>query len=344
MRWSRASVNRGSLVLGVVVVLLCAPARGDECWWKITTHVTPEPTGFYMNQGPEKLWLFLHADPVDQIWSFDPWEGIDTTHPAAMYHHQGAPGVVVLDGSVYFAGGGTTCERYTPGEGWEQVADLPEARFIPSAEALNGKIYLFGGFRSGDTGPADETYIYDPDTDTWTDGPNMVYAGGRRASAVVGDAIYVMGGTTHGGSDSPGQTWFEKFEEGVGWTDLGPLPELRNGPAAVDVRNRIYLTGGRPGSSATVDNHVWVYDTDAPEEGWLEGPDMHYDRMYHGLGAFGIGVYAVGGVGADEGPWSSVERLLTTGDCCTSADVDGDGDVDLADLAELLGHYGETCP
>jgi hypothetical protein len=33
-----------------------------------------------------------------------------------------------------------------------------------------------------------------------------------------------------------------------------------------------------------------------------------------------------------------------TGVSWTEGDTDGDGDVDLQDLAELLGHYGDTCP
>jgi len=335
-----STATLGALVFAAVPVI-----AADNCVWGITAHVTPEPNApahltFHSAQGAEETWLFVYADDpgTDKMWSFNPWDGFDDTIPPSLCIHW-KPALAVLDDVVYVMGGGSTCaESYLPGVGWEQLADLPISATFASAEVLDGKIYVFGGFG------ANATHVYDPATDSWTSGPPMAHYGGARASAVVGDKIYAMGGAVNGSSDTGGNTWFEVFQEGAGWTSLDPLPSPRNGARAAPVRAKIYLTGGRTGASPpTVDNRVWVYDTNDAGLGWTEAQSMVQSREFHALGTYGVGLYAVGGRGGDV-YHSSVERLITSGDCCLTSDVDGDGDVDLGDLAELLAHYGETCP
>lgn len=46
---------------------------------------------------------------------------------------------------------------------WNQLADLPTSRIGAVANAVDGKIYVIGGFNA-----LNETLEYDPSTDKWT--------------------------------------------------------------------------------------------------------------------------------------------------------------------------------
>jgi len=111
-------------------------------------------------------------------------------------------------GRIYAIGGGTgyadlrTVERYDPrSNAWTYVSDLPDAYGNSLASfALNGEIWAVGGWGGGMTSAS---RIYDPDTDTWRQGPSM-YEGLVGAGAVVSDTgiVYLIGGQRSAGVGS----------------------------------------------------------------------------------------------------------------------------------------------
>jgi len=84
---------------------------------------------------------------------------------------------------------------------WTTKASAPIAMQSPILRAVNGKLYLIGGFDSTIPLKYDTTFEYDPADDTWTRKANMPTAREDMASAVVDGKIYIFGGITNPGSE-----------------------------------------------------------------------------------------------------------------------------------------------
>lgn len=126
-----------------------------------------------------------------------------------------------LDGKIYAIAGqafGPTgpVEVYDPvSNSWTKKASSAY-RWGHAAEVLGGKIYMFGGVGESLPTvliPTNETEVYDPSTDTWTSGPDMLEARVSFGSGVVGNCIYAVGGD--GGIYGP-PNYSEVFCQGGG--------------------------------------------------------------------------------------------------------------------------------
>jgi N-acetylneuraminic acid mutarotase len=81
---------------------------------------------------------------------------------------------------------------------WSQDAPIPAATWQAAAGATTGvwapkRIYVMGG-EGGFAEPLNQTFVYDPQTDTWSVGSSLPTGVIDPAVAVVDDLIYVMGG------------------------------------------------------------------------------------------------------------------------------------------------------
>jgi N-acetylneuraminic acid mutarotase/PKD repeat protein len=126
-----------------------------------------------------------------------------------------------LDGKIYAIAGqafGPTgpVEVYDPvSNSWTKKASSAY-RWGHAAEVLGGKIYMFGGVGESLPTvliPTNETEVYDPSTDTWTSGPDLLEARVSFGSGVVGNCIYAVGGD--GGIYGP-PNYSEVFCQGGG--------------------------------------------------------------------------------------------------------------------------------
>ena len=80
---------------------------------------------------------------------------------------------------------------------WRKRANMPTARWLPSASAVNGKIYAIGGFVGGRALSTVEAY--DPTTDTWTQRADMPTPRSHLSPPVVDGKIYAIGGFGNNG-------------------------------------------------------------------------------------------------------------------------------------------------
>jgi len=128
----------------------------------------------------------------------------------------------------------------------------------------------------------------------------VIAARNSAAAAVVGGALYVIGGRTVSDGNTPA---VEVYDPGSDrWEDARPMPKAQAGLAASVLNGKIYVFGGETsGAGGGVFPDAWEYNPRADE--WRAVAAMARPR--HGLGAVTLGnaVYVLGGAskaGAEE--------------------------------------------
>jgi N-acetylneuraminic acid mutarotase len=117
---------------------------------------------------------------------------------------RGSSASAVLGGKIYVAGGATIVatrdilERYDPAtDTWETLAPMPDRREGPGAGAIDGHFCVFGGriAQGNPTGNAlPDTWCYDPATNSWGKGQDMITPRALVGSVELDGEIYAIGG------------------------------------------------------------------------------------------------------------------------------------------------------
>ena len=193
-----------------------------------------------------------------------------------------------------FSGGDTQLTRIydIDSDSWSFGTPGPGPVRSEGAAASHGGFFYAVGGR-----PAiDDLDRYEPATDTWTSLADMPTGRGGLGVAVVGEAIYAIGGRTGGTPCSGGAlATVERYDiETDTWSTVASLPSIRSDLAAVAHGGKIYVFGGCV-DSLTVLDEVDVYDpvTDT----WSTEPaDMPTARAaMYGAARKGNTVHVIGG-------------------------------------------------
>jgi N-acetylneuraminic acid mutarotase len=155
--------------------------------------------------------------------------------------------LAVLIASVVFV---TTALAQMPTSPWKKGAPFPEPDEELYGVALNGKLYVFGGWADGKA--AGLAYEYDPATDRWTKRTPMPRPAHHAALAAANGKIYVMGGFVPpqntaipvGGAWEPIDNAWEYDPAADSWKSLPPLPGKRGSALAAEAGGKIYVIGG----------------------------------------------------------------------------------------------------
>ncbi|WP_051312930.1 Kelch repeat-containing protein [Sporocytophaga myxococcoides] len=195
------------------------------------------------------------------------WE-IESGDPDLIHRHE--CGYVECDGKFYLIGGRRLgldkyVNIYDPStKDWIKGTTLPPSPDAPTkaleihhfqAVAYKHKIFIVNAFTGNypSETPVDRIYIYDPATDTWSEGP-IIPVERRRGSAgvvVYGDKFYIAGGIING-HNSGFVSWFDEYNPQTNeWKIMPDAPNARDHFQAVTHSGKIYLTGGRTSSLAT---------------------------------------------------------------------------------------------
>jgi N-acetylneuraminic acid mutarotase len=149
----------------------------------------------------------------------------------------------------------TTVEVYNPqNDLWTTLKPLPQPRSGYSLAAVEGKLYLFGGW-DGATYRS-EVWQYNPDRDEWSERSPMPTPRAYAGAAVVEGQIYVIGGENTDGALTVNERYTPAAEGGQPWATQQPLLAPRSHMAVVVSNNRIFVVGG----TATNDQ-LLVYNT-----------------------------------------------------------------------------------
>jgi N-acetylneuraminic acid mutarotase len=245
------------------------------------------------------------------------WQTLDDLPIGPRQEHA----VVALDGEIYVLGGFDdnvqlldSVEVYdTAGGNWGTAAPLEGARHHINAAAVGGKLYLVGALVGGAFNAIGDVRIYDPGSDSWSNGTSMP-AGSERgagAVAVIGDEIYVAGGWRGG----PVADFSAYDTVNDSWTPLPDVPTARDHSVGAAVGGVFYLIGGRLGSLSSVQDRVDAFD---PIVGsWQPRNAMPTARGGAAAAAHGGLIYVFGGEGnsaAASGVFDDVEVYDPAGD------------------------------
>jgi N-acetylneuraminic acid mutarotase len=172
---------------------------------------------------------------------------------------------------------------------WTAKAAMPTARSEVAAAALNGKIYVVGGFDGfGRTLPTVEAY--EPATDTWQPGPSLPEGRHHAVAVSVGNSLYVIGGYSGLGFE-PQATVFALDAQSALWREVAPLPAARGAMAGAAADGRIYVAAGvGPDGLA---NDLFVYD--AAQDRWALQAPAPTKRDHLTAAALGGFFYLAGG-------------------------------------------------
>lgn len=169
----------------------------------------------------------------------------------------------VLNNKIYVVGGvlspatkfSAHFESYDPvNDAWTVLRPLPEARHHITLSAVNGLLYGIGGFTGGfpDWRAQPTMFIYNPASNTWTQGTDLPAARAEGVSAVVDDKIYLIGGRVRATDDARlfndhiDTVRNEVFDPTTKrWAARADAPTARNSAASVVIDGKIYVVGGR---------------------------------------------------------------------------------------------------
>jgi len=155
--------------------------------------------------------------------------------------------MLAMIASLVFA---TAALAQMPTSPWKKGAPFPEPDEELYGVALNGKMYVIGGWDDGKAGGVN--YEYNPATDKWTKKQPMPRPAHHAALAAANGKIYVMGGFVPpkdtaipvGGAWEPIDNAWEYDPAADSWKSLAPLPGKRGSALAAEVGGKIYVIGG----------------------------------------------------------------------------------------------------
>jgi N-acetylneuraminic acid mutarotase len=166
-------------------------------------------------------------------------------------------------------------------DSWTSKQNMLIPAHHAAAVALNGKIYVFGGFVGRPGGkawqPIPSAVVYDPENDSWKELAPMPTPRGSAVAVALGGKIYVIGGAH---ANIPGKPMTEPLWVGVptivvgtvevydpatnSWQSRAPMPTGRNHFMAAAVDGKIYAVDGRLGmpfvTMSDVTDLVEMYD------------------------------------------------------------------------------------
>ncbi len=225
---------------------------------------------------------------------------------------------------------------------WATAAPASTKRTEVAAAALDGRIYVVGGFEQPGLSNVLHLAItsaveaYDPATDRWTAKAPLPVGLHHAGIGAVGRRLYVIGGYKQSGLSvwQAVATVYAYDPASDTWTERASMPTARGALAVAVHDGRLYAIGGYDGKANSA--AVEVYDPEADQ--WTARAPLPTPRDHLAAAAVSGKIYAIGGrlkgdyrrnlsvteaydVGADR--WTRVADLPTARSGITAAQVDG---------------------
>jgi len=207
-----------------------------------------------------------------------------------------------------------------PAAEWRSLPDAPTARLMMAWTVLDGKIWVAGGMREGETLQTVESY--DPQTGAWQPQPPLPIPLHHATAATYRGEVVVIGGATDIIAEASNKVF--GFRDGK-WTELPPLQHARAAAAAAVVGDKLVVVGGQDDKQLVAQTEVF------DGKSWTQAADLPTPREHLAAVSDGVYVYTVGGrsLTADENS-AAFERF----------DPESGEWEKLADMPSPRGSYG----
>lgn len=226
---------------------------------------------------------------------------------------------------------------------WQEVAEAPRARFEGQSAVVGGKLYVFGGYTDGSIIPKSfEAEVYDPDSNTWRQLPDLPRPLTHAGTTEDGESIYFAGGVV--GSDDPNEAnktkipattevWrFDTTTEQ--WSALPPLPEPRGAGALVVLGDNLHYFGGTDKNRYGEVSEHWALPLSGATT-WRALAPLPNPRNHLAGIVVDNNIYAIGGQHGHN-------RTLVTQASVQRYDPADDSWTELASLPYGLGHISSA--
>jgi N-acetylneuraminic acid mutarotase len=152
------------------------------------------------------------------------------------------------------------------GNEWTRLPNIPEGIHHPGFAAIGEKLYSIGGFTIARpaTGlpawvPSKSVWIYDTNAKSWSKGPDLPTPRGALTATAHENKIYAIGGAKNPTYSTPelrptvpveNMATTEVLDIATGtWSAAAPMLTARNHHGASLIDGKIYVVGGRIGST-----------------------------------------------------------------------------------------------
>ena len=261
--------------------------------------------------GAGKTTVRVYVTPIDDA-IVEAVEAVTLTlSPRGIYHvHDDASANTIRisdnDGDDSEGGGGGTS---TPIDtrtsiAWTKVASSPIWRCESQKGIVGEKMYVFGGFVEGMTGPVTRSDVYDPAANTWTQIADLPTRLTHGATAVDGTKIYIAGGWEGWGvlgqqDYGTRKVWI--YDTVTNTYAEGPsLPEPRGAGVMVKLDRTLHFMGGTDPQRNDRTEH-WTLDLDDQAAGWKTSIPVPVGRNHVSAAVVDGHIFFIGGqTGADD--------------------------------------------
>jgi serine/threonine protein kinase/N-acetylneuraminic acid mutarotase len=213
-----------------------------------------------------------------------------------------------------------------PAPEWRSLPDAPTARLMMAWTVLDGKIWVAGGMREGETLQTVESY--DPQTGAWQPQPPLPIPLHHATAATYRGEVVVIGGATDVIAEASNKVFALR---GGQWAELPALQHARAAAAAAVVGDKLVVVGGQ--NDKQLVGQTEVFDG----QSWAQAAEMPTPREHLAALSDGVYVYTVGGraLSADKnsqalerfnpasGTWDKLSEMPTARGSYGAAFIDG---------------------
>lgn len=182
--------------------------------------------------------------------------------------------------------------------GWSTVAEAPLSRSEAQGVTVDGRLYVFGGYTDTSYTPVSRRAdMYDPQSNSWTELPDMPMAITHAGVASDGANIYLAGGVVGSGAgDKVSATtavWRYSISAGE-WTSMPTLPEPRGAGGLALIGRTLHFFGGTGIDRYTSEDEHWQLSLDGGSE-WTAAAPLPNARNHLASAVIDGTLYVLGG-------------------------------------------------